>query len=220
MHIKAATDCTQIEEIVDEQNEETQVPKIDDASSESGDEELASGSVESIQSRSEKKARKMLSKLGLKKIESITRVTLRRPKNVCLSWNRSFFTIQYERAWKGRVFTLLTRCQFLFVINTPEVFKSQNSDCYIVFGEAKIEDLNSQAQASAAAQMAAQAEASQSASAPESEKKQIAEEEDEGEVDETGVESKDIDLVVEQTQCSRGKAVKALKANNGDIVNA
>lgn len=35
-------------------------------------------------SRQEKKARKELSKLGLKKIEGINRVTLRRPKNVSL----------------------------------------------------------------------------------------------------------------------------------------
>ena len=26
----------------------------------------------------------------------------------------------------------------LFVIATPDVYKSQNSDCYIVFGEAKV----------------------------------------------------------------------------------
>lgn len=31
------------------------------------------------------------------------------------------------------------------------------------------------------------------------------------------MEAKDIELVVEQTSCSRAKAVKALKANNGDI---
>ena len=28
--------------------------------------------------------------------------------------------------------------QVLFVIATPDVYKSQNSDCYIVFGEAKV----------------------------------------------------------------------------------
>jgi len=28
--------------------------------------------------------------------------------------------------------------QYLFVIPNPEVYKSQNSDCYIVFGEAKV----------------------------------------------------------------------------------
>lgn len=104
----------------------------------------------------------------------------------------------------------------LFVIATPEVYKSPNSDCYIVFGEAKIEDLNAQAQAQAAASAASQLPPSQA----ESGKKPEVEEEDEGEVDETGVEAKDIELVMEQTSCSRGKAVKALKSNSGDIVNA
>jgi hypothetical protein len=36
--------------------------------------------------------------------------------------------------------------QILFVINTPDVFKSPASDTYIIFGEAKIEDLSAAAQ--------------------------------------------------------------------------
>ena len=39
-------------------------------------------------------------------------------------------------------------------------------------------------------------------------------------VDETGVEAKDIELVMSQANVSRGKAVKALKNNDNDIVNA
>ena len=42
----------------------------------------------------------------------------------------------------------------------------------------------------------------------------------EEEVDETGVDAKDIDLVISQASCSRAAAVKALKNNDGDIVNA
>ena len=34
----------------------------------------------------------------------------------------------------------------LFVINKPDVYKNPASDTYIVFGEAKIEDLSQQAQ--------------------------------------------------------------------------
>lgn len=44
--------------------------------------------------------------------------------------------------------------------------------------------------------------------------------ETEGEVDASGVDEQDIDTVMKQTSCSRAKAVKALKENNGDIVNA
>lgn len=45
--------------------------------------------------------------------------------------------------------------QILFVISKPDVFKSPASDTYIIFGEAKIEDLSAQAQASAAEQFRA-----------------------------------------------------------------
>ena len=50
-----------------------------------GDEPDASGPAagdDSLQSRGERKARKALLSLGLKKVPGITRVTLRRPKNV------------------------------------------------------------------------------------------------------------------------------------------
>mgnify|MGYP001800423300 CR=1 FL=1 len=62
------------------------------------------------QSRSEKKARKVMSKLGLKNVSGVTRVTIRKSKNI------------------------------LFVIQKPDVYKSPQSDTYIVFGEAKVSD--------------------------------------------------------------------------------
>jgi nascent polypeptide-associated complex subunit alpha len=85
------------------------------------------------QSRSEKKARKLFSKLGitqilfnkiiknctflgLKQVHGVSRVCIRKSKNI------------------------------LFVINKPDVYKSPGSDTYIVFGEAKIEDLAQHAQ--------------------------------------------------------------------------
>ena len=49
----------------------------------------------------------------------------------------------------------------------------------------------------------------------------IAEEEEEGEeVDAAGVEEKDVELVMSQANVSKAKAVKALKNNANDIVNA
>jgi len=84
----------------------------------------SAAALDKIQSRSERKARKALLGLGLKKISGITRVTLRRPKNL------------------------------LFVIASPDVFKSQNSDTYIVFGEAKMEDMNSQGHLNPSQQLA------------------------------------------------------------------
>jgi len=46
------------------------------------------------------------------------------------------------------------------------------------------------------------------------------EEEEEGEVDTEGIEEKDIELVMAQANVSKRKAVKALKENDGDIVNS
>ncbi len=39
-------------------------------------------------------------------------------------------------------------------------------------------------------------------------------------MDETGLEGKDIELVMAQASVSRKKAVKALKENDNDIVNS
>ncbi|KAK3072677.1 GAL4 enhancer protein, partial [Coniosporium uncinatum] len=116
----------------------------------------------------------------------------------------------------------------LFVINQPDVYKSPTSNTWIIFGEAKIEDLNSQAQASAAQQLAQQSaddhaghDHGDKGKAVEGADKKVEEEEDDGEgVDETGLEAKDIELVMQQASVSRKKAVKALKENDNDIVNS
>ena len=67
--------------------------EVDDASSSSDSDEhdavageaeagIPAGSSIQVHSRNEKKARKSIAKLGLKHVPGITRVTLRRPKNV------------------------------------------------------------------------------------------------------------------------------------------
>ena len=105
----------------------------------------------------------------------------------------------------------------LFVINKPDVFKSPNADTYVVFGEAKSEDSTGASQAAAAKQFRPpQADAA----VPAVEGDAAAAGEEEEEVDETGVEAKDIDLVMSQAGCTRAKAVKALKENDGDLVNS
>ncbi|XP_071942039.1 nascent polypeptide-associated complex subunit alpha-like [Antedon mediterranea] len=143
------------------------------------------------QSRSEKKARKFMSKLSLKAISGVKRVTIQKSKNI------------------------------LFVIQDPDVYKSPASDTYVVFGEAKIEDMSQQAQINAAEKFkapdAAQALSSDAAAAL---TPTIQEESDEEDIDDSGVEQKDVELVVSQANVSKGKAVKALKNNQNDIVNA
>lgn len=80
-----------IEEINDEE-EKKNVQIEDESSSESegegeeaGEAVIPQGASAVVHSRNEKKARKAIGKLGLKHIEGITRVTLRRPKNVSAS---------------------------------------------------------------------------------------------------------------------------------------
>jgi nascent polypeptide-associated complex subunit alpha len=143
------------------------------------------------QSRGEKKARKIMSKLGLKQITGVNRVTIRKSKNI------------------------------LFVITKPDVYKNPASDTYIVFGEAKIEDLSQQAQMAAAEKFKAPEMPSVSEINPAGTlNATIPEEDDDEEVDATGVEEKDIELVMSQANVSRQRAIKALKKTENDIVNA
>ncbi|VUC20869.1 unnamed protein product [Clonostachys rosea] len=191
-----------VEELPDEEPQKTVVEDHEDDSSDESEAEAGapSGGAAVVHSRNEKKARKALEKLHLTRIPGITRVTLRRPKNM------------------------------LFVINTPEVYKSPNSNTYIVFGEAKIEDINATAQQAAAAQLAAanaedhsghsHAEPSKAGESSEAKKEEEEEEDDDEEVDAEGIEDKDIELVMTQANVSRNKAVKALKENDNDIVNS
>ncbi|CAH2007573.1 unnamed protein product [Acanthoscelides obtectus] len=158
------------------------------------------------QSRGEKKARKIMSKLGLKPVQGVSRVTIRKSKNI------------------------------LFVITKPDVYKNPVSDTYIVFGEAKIEDLSQQAQVAAAekfkeanpaaagagvaggaglaAHDGALAVGAAAGAAGAAGQVGTIQEESEDE------EEKDVELVMSQANVSRAKAVKALKNNSNDIVNA
>ncbi|OBS78618.1 hypothetical protein A6R68_19001 [Neotoma lepida] len=146
------------------------------------------------QSRSEKKARKAMSKLGLRQIQGVTRITIQKSKNI------------------------------LFVIAKPDVFKSPASDTYVVFGEAKIEDLSQQVHKAAAEKFKVPSESSalvpELAPGPRVRSECEEQEEEDEEVEEAGLELRDIELVMAQANVSRAKAVRALRDNHSDIVNA
>jgi nascent polypeptide-associated complex subunit alpha len=136
----------------------------------------------------------MMQKLGMRPVPGVLRVTVKKSKNV------------------------------LFVISKPDVFKSPSSDTYVVFGEAKSEDVGASQAAAAARQfrqpMSAGIPSMPAAESPLSNLAGTSGGSSDEAVDETGIESKDIELVMSQAGCSRGKAVKALKENDGDLVNA
>ncbi|XP_013586724.1 PREDICTED: nascent polypeptide-associated complex subunit alpha-like protein 1 [Brassica oleracea var. oleracea] len=157
--------------------------KDDDAEGQEGE------GGKSKQSRSEKKSRKAMLKLGMKPITGVSRVTIKKSKNI------------------------------MFVISKPDVFKSPASDTYVIFGEAKIEDLSSQIQSQAAEQFKAP-DLSNVVSQGESSSSAAVIQDDDEEIDEDGVDAKDVELVMTQAGVTRPKAVKALKAADGDIVTA
>ncbi|PLW14893.1 hypothetical protein PCANC_07032 [Puccinia coronata f. sp. avenae] len=159
---------------------------------------------DSLQSRGERKARKALSKLGLKKVPGISRVTMRRSK-----------------------------AQHFFVIANAEVYKSPHSNCYIVFGEARTEDAaaglgnltgggggGAQPHAGGGGGFQPEMMMSNSAAGKQAAHKHKDEPEDDEPEDATGIEADDIETVMGQVKCSRNRAIRALKASDGDLINA
>lgn len=135
-----------------------------------------------------------MSKLGLRQIQGVTRITIQKSKNI------------------------------LFVIAKPDVFKSPASDTYVVFGEAKIEDLSQQVHKAAAEKFKVPSEPSalvpELSPGPRVRPECEEQEEEDEEVEEAGLEPRDIELVMAQANVTRAKAVRALKDNHSDIVNA
>ncbi|ODQ83042.1 hypothetical protein BABINDRAFT_159509 [Babjeviella inositovora NRRL Y-12698] len=121
---------------------------------------------------------------------------------------------------------------FIVAIDNPDVYRSP-AGSYVVFGEAKVDDLNKRfAQAS---QLQAQAQAAAAVNQEPVDKSQeailadfeaaslqdkVEEVDSSAPVDESGLEAGDIEVIVEQTGASRANAVKALRDHNGDMVNA
>jgi len=182
----------------------TQQKSVENATRESAEERQ-------ITNRNEKKARKMMTRLGLRPISNIARVTL--------------------KAGAGRGY---------FFIDSPDVYMALGGkqDTYVIFGEARQGANQQQAAMAAAQQQAAMAAASAGGGGGKGMgMASVLEEEENDDVaavpelteeggnvtagdDEDGIESKDIDLVMSQASCSRSRAVAALKENDGDLVNA
>lgn len=166
-----------------------EVPEDEAPELEPAEDDEAAGSAGSArggkQTRNEKKNRKAMQKLGMKPVPNVDRVTIKKSKTI------------------------------LFVINQPDVYKSPATDTYIIFGEAKIEDMENEAAKDALRHFAPPT----AAAAPAAEAAAPQEEAGE-EVDATGVDEKDIDLVIAQAGVTRARAVQALKNSGGDIVAA
>ena len=157
-----------------------------------------------ISNRNEKKARKMMQRLGMNPVQGIERAT-------------------FKTGGQGGY----------FFIDKPDVYTVMGGkgSTYVIFGEAR-QGGNMQQQQAAMAQAQAQAAmAQQQQQAAGKMMPSVAEEgveieelpdlaAEEDAVDESGVDTKDINLVMSQAGCSKAKAVKALKENDNDLVNA
>merc|ERR1712096_366115 len=125
------------------------------------------------QSRSEKKSRKAMQKLGMKPVPGIIRVTVKKSKNI------------------------------LFVIKEPDVFKTNADNpkapaTYIVFGKAEIEDLSAQATSAAVEQFKAPGAGLDAAGGDDAAALLDADGDDDGDEDAGGLDDIDIELVVKQ----------------------
>ncbi|KAM3122824.1 nascent polypeptide-associated complex subunit alpha [Candidozyma auris] len=168
-------------------------------------EEIPQGAEVNIISKNEKKAREIVKKFNLKQVKGISRVTFKQKGNV------------------------------IYAIDEPDVYKSA-AGTYVVFGEAKVDDMTQRLAAQAQQQAASSTGDSQPTEdsvvdkSPESitadlEKASLNtnkadEVVDEEDVNEDGLDSSDIDIIVEQTQVSRAKAIAALRKHKNDMVNA
>merc|ERR1712072_866244 len=156
--------------------------------------EAGDGEGKGKQSRSEKKYRKAMQKLGMKPVPGIIRVTVKKSKNI------------------------------LFVIKEPDVFKTSSDNpkspaTYIVFGKAEIEDLSAQATSAAVEQFKAPG-AGLDVAVDDAPKIEAVEGDDDGDEDAGDLDENDIELVVKQAGVTKAKAIKALKSNDNDVVNA
>lgn len=160
-----------------------------------------------ILSKNEKKAREIITKLGLKKVKGIVRVAFRKRNNEIIA------------------------------IEQPDVYKTIGGN-YVVFGEPKKDDFTQRLAAAQEglqqteisgegdvdkspeaiqADMQAAADAIESSGAPAADAAAEGDDEDE---DAGDLSNDDIELVMQQANVSRGKAIKALKLHDADIVNA
>merc|ERR1711871_702627 len=166
----------------DEESTDDDMPEMEEGDGEAGG--------KGKQSRSEKKSRKAMAKLGMKPVPGIIRVTVKKSKNI------------------------------LFVIKEPDVFKTSSDNpkspaTYVVFGKAEIEDLSAQATSAAVEQFKAPGAGNDAAALLEA-----GDGDDDGDEDAGGLDDNDIELVVKQAGVSKAKAIKALKQNDNDVVNA
>ncbi|KAK2949660.1 putative Nascent polypeptide-associated complex subunit alpha [Blattamonas nauphoetae] len=160
---------------------------------------------DSKQSKGEKKARKAAKNLGLKQMTDIATVTIRNQRTP------------------------------IFTIQNPDVFATHNKDGFIVFGNLRMDDMQMRAQQQAADQFKPSADGqgidqaqlnelvnqiTKEANAGADTKAAAASGAKDEDVDTSGVTEDDINIVMQQANCTKKEAVDALRAANNDYIQA
>jgi NACalpha-BTF3-like transcription factor len=140
--------------------------------------------------KAEKKVRKALSKLGMTKVDGVNRVTMRQKDN------------------------------YILYVKNPEVFSSQqNPNSFIIFGELTFDDDEKKLKQDTIEQLKKEGEQLKTVKETKEEPKVEVVQEGE-ELSEEGLEKEAIETVMNEGKCSRQAAIKALRAHNGDPVEA
>ena len=140
--------------------------------------------------KAEKKVRKALSKLGMTKVDGVNRVTMRQKDS------------------------------YILYVKNPEVFSSpQNPNSFIIFGELTFEDDEKKLKQDTIEQLKREGQQLKTVEEKKEEPKVEVVQEGE-ELSEEGLEKEAIETVMNEGKCSRQAAIKALRAHNGDPVEA
>ena len=140
--------------------------------------------------KAEKKVRKALSKLGMTKVEGVNRVTMKQKDS------------------------------YILYVKDPEVYtSSQNPNSFIIFGELTFEDHERKLAQETIAELKKEGEKLKTVTEKKEEPKVEVVQEGE-ELSEEGLEKDAIETVMNEGKCSRQAAIKALRAHNGDPVEA
>ena len=140
--------------------------------------------------KAEKKVRKALSKLGMVKVEGVNRVTMKQKDN------------------------------YILFVKDPEVFSSpQNPNSFIIFGEVTFEDHEKKLTQETIEKLKNEGQKLKTFTEKKEEPKVEVVPEGE-ELSEEGLEKDAIETVMTEGKCSRQVAIRALRAHNGDPVEA
>ncbi|KAI4837285.1 nascent polypeptide-associated complex subunit alpha [Plasmodium brasilianum] len=142
-------------------------------------------------SKGERRARKMLVKLGLKPITNVHKVIIKKSHKM------------------------------IFAVSNVEVYKIEGTESYVIFGDAKTDDITNSINNLLPENMPkdsdipVESDMNFDTVEKSEEKTQYLDEQKVGDVSQ-----EDIELIMSQTKCSRDTAISVLRKNNNDLVQS